>query len=211
MKVACISDLHGYLPDLSGLDFDLLVIGGDITPLYHKHAYKKQGVWLSQTFEPWLKNIRKPVIGVAGNHDGVFQHARHLVPELLPWIYLQDEGAEVLGLKIWGSPWQQTFHNWHFNLPELDLAQKWEMIPEGLDVLLLHSPPFGYGDRVHFYPPVGSPSLTQAIFDKKPRLVVFGHIHDGYGLYYTEDSLLVNASYVDEQYRPGNPVQVIEL
>lgn len=32
MKIACISDLHGHLPDTTGLEFDLLLIGGDLTP-----------------------------------------------------------------------------------------------------------------------------------------------------------------------------------
>jgi Icc-related predicted phosphoesterase len=54
--------------------------------------------------------------------------------------------VELEGLRIWGSPWQPEFQNWAFNLnrgPEI--RKKWDMIPEGIDILVTHGPPKGHG------------------------------------------------------------------
>ena len=52
--------------------------------------------------------------------------------------------------------------------------------PEGC-VLVLHSPPYGHCDGgdpdTHF----GSKALLAAVEEKRPRLVVFGHIHEAWG------------------------------
>ncbi len=45
-----------------------------------------------------------------------------------------------------------------------------------------------------------------------PRLCLFGHIHEGYGLWARETTTLANVAYVDELYevRPG-AARVFEL
>ncbi|KAB0392954.1 hypothetical protein E2I00_002894, partial [Balaenoptera physalus] len=41
------------------------------------------------------------------------------------------------------QPW---FYGWGFNLPRGQaLLEKWNLIPEGVDVLVTHGPPLGYG------------------------------------------------------------------
>lgn len=200
MKIACIADLHGNLPAIPG-GIDLLLIGGDITPQPAK-VYTYQRAWLDGPFRSWLGPIagRCPVVAVAGNHDWVFQGRPDMVPDL-PWTYLRDSAATVHGLKIWGSPWQPTFHRWAFNLDEPDLGRKWSLIPDGVDVLLLHGPPFGVGDfSTHGAVNTGSPSLARRIEDLKPKLVVNGHIHSGRGVYRLGGSVVVNAAILNEQY-----------
>jgi predicted phosphodiesterase len=207
MRICCTSDLHGHLPDVEPCD--LLLIGGDLCPV---HSVVEQAVWLQARFAPWLR--RQParsIVGVAGNHDFIFQRAPELVPSL-PWTYLQDSGTEVDGLKAWGSPHQLPFYDWAFNLPEAELAKRWELIPDDTDILLLHGPPYGVGD----YSPygkvnTGSPSLLARIEAIQPRLVVFGHIHAGYGQYRIGPTLAINASNCDEQYCSSNPVVVVEV
>lgn len=202
MKLACVSDLHGYLPDLSDIEFDILLIGGDICPV-HDHSLVFQIRWLDKVFRQWLKKIERPVIAVSGNHDHVFEKS---TPPKLPWTYLQDTGTEFQGLKIWGSPWQPTFHNWAFNLDEPELVEKWAMIPENTDILLLHGPPYGYGDfspydKIH----TGSPGLTKVIERIKPKLVIGGHIHSARNLYFIgENTMMANVSIVNEQYKMTN-------
>ncbi|EEQ28213.1 metallophosphoesterase domain-containing protein 1 [Microsporum canis CBS 113480] len=52
-------------------------------------------------------------------------------------------------------------------------------VPEGTDVLLTHEPPSKHLDGdLHS----GCAFLGQEIERVKPRLVVFGHVHDGYGV-----------------------------
>lgn len=210
MKIACLSDTHGYTPDIP--DCDLLLLAGDYCPVV-----KGQNWWFRETFAPWINKISEkiPVIGVAGNHDLLFEKAPDLVPKM-NWTYLQDSGYEWNGLKFWGSPWQTRFYDWAFNEDEPQLKKKWDLIPDDTDVLILHGPPRGFGD---FAPRVneaggehtGSPSLLKKIEKIKPKLVIAGHIHSGYGSYNIGDTKFLNCSYVNEKYQPTNAIQIVEI
>lgn len=205
MKVCCVSDLHGYLPTIP--DCDLLLIGGDLCR-HHDDWW-----WYRDTLGPWVNENAKrmKVVAVAGNHDFIFQDLPDMVPKL-DWSYLEDSGIEWNGLNIWGSPWQPRFYDWAFNADEPDLERIWQKIPSNTDILLLHGPPRGYGDfspygKEH----TGSPSLLKRIEEIKPKLVVAGHIHSGYGRYMIGETIYVNASHVNEQYKPVNQPWLIEL
>ena len=52
---------------------------------------------------------------------------------------------------------------------------------------------------------------AEALDRVRPRLMVCGHIHSAYGAYRLGDTDVVNASLVDDQYRPVNEVRKIEL
>jgi hypothetical protein len=98
-------------------------------------------------------------------------------------VYLQDSGATVAGLRFWGSPWQPAYNDWAFNLPRgAPLAQKWALIPEGLDVLVTHGPPAGYGDGSSIgRERAGCADLIARVEVTRPRLHLFGHIHEDGG------------------------------
>lgn len=213
MRVAAISDLHGQLPDIPPCD--LLLLAGDLCP-HHNHAPSFQAEWLDTTFRRWLAGLThvRHVVGVAGNHDWVFQESPNKVPADLRWTYLLDEETTVDGLRIWGSPWQPVFCNWAFNLTSDELARKWALIPEGIDVLLLHGPPVGWGDyatRRDGGEHTGCPYLAQRIVELQPRLVVFGHIHEGWGQWRQGRTLLANVSHLDRGYQPAHDATVFEL
>ena len=53
--------------------------------------------------------------------------------------------------------------------------------------------------------------MTAALEREQPRLMVCGHIHPAYGQYRLGTTEITNASLVDEDYRPVNPVVRIEL
>ncbi len=202
-RICCISDTHGHFPEVP--DCDLLLLGGDYCPTNDGQAW-----WFRDQFAPWLESLKVPVIGVAGNHDFYFERFPYIAP--MKWTYLQDSGAEWAGFKIWGSPWQPRFYDWAFNLDEPDLAEKWKLIPDDIDILVLHGPPYGYGDfsnygNVH----CGSPSLLARIEEIKPKLVIAGHIHPGYGHYNIGETIFLNCSLVDSKYKAVNPPQVVEL
>jgi Icc-related predicted phosphoesterase len=48
--------------------------------------------------------------------------------------------------------------------------------------------------------------MTETLERVRPRLMVCGHIHPAYGRYRLGETDIINASLVDEQYRPVNPV-----
>jgi len=206
MKIVALSDQHGYLPE--GVPAcDLLLLAGDVCPVTN-HAFAFQAQWLDGDFRRWLgrQNARK-IIGVAGNHDLIFEQAPQFVPRDLPWTYLQDSGVEWEGLKIWGTPWQPWFFDWAFNgTPEM-LREKWALIPAGTDILVVHGPPRGYGDgipqRDGTIRRTGCPHLLERIGQVQPRLVVFGHIHEGRGQWEIGKSVLANVTVLNEKYEPA--------
>jgi len=79
-----------------------------------------------------------------------------------------------------------------------------------------HQPPYGYGDstfdldsrRVEH---VGSRELLVAIERVRPRVVICGHVHGGFGRYEHQGIPIYNVSVVDESYRLVNAPTVIDL
>lgn len=214
MKIVAISDLHGNLPEIP--DCDLLLIAGDITPA-DDHGLQRQFSWLHSEFRKWLLNVpARKIVGVAGNHDFIFQTNLNVVSDL-PWVYLQDSGIEWDGVKIWGSPWQPVFHNWAFNAEDAKRKTAWSMIPDDTNILITHGPPHGYGDFVdNGYDNrgnVGCRWLNKRIVELNfLKLAVFGHIHSGWGKYTinNERTTLANVSIVDDRYRLVNPPMMFE-
>ena len=144
--------------------------------------------------------------------------------------YLNDSGVELFGLKIWGSPITPWFHNWAFNRTRntgYDLTFKhdvsdgikkhWDLIPYYTDILITHGPPFGHGDlleprfRRNGEERVGCIDLMNKIKEIKPKINVFGHIHEGYGVTEEDGTTFINASCLNENYRPVNPPVIIDL
>lgn len=220
MKITCISDLHGYYPKLDG--GELLIVAGDLTG---RDTDKEH-----LNFIEWLVELDyKKKIYIAGNHDGFLdpktkRHGQIKTPSEWNIEYLCDSGTEFEGLKIWGSPWTKTFIGMNPKCKaftcetEEELAQKWKLIPEDTDILITHTPPFGILDGIPLEDGsmyhVGSKSLRRIIGKVKPILWVCAHIHEGYGQF-KDISLtgihyhFVNASYVNEYYKPiNNPVKI---
>lgn len=227
MIIDCVADLHGFYPKLE--DGDLLIIAGDLTARDTYDEYARFIDWVqNQTYER--------CIIVAGNHDNKLQEGFKPVfswedVELSQIDYLCDSGTEFEGLKIWGSPWTTTFpginpHCCAFTVDtDEKLAEKWDLIPDDIDILVTHSPPYAILD--HFYKKwgnskkmkcVGSPGLREKIEKINPKLHVFGHIHEQGGKqvllkgnFGISNTVCVNASIVNEHYQPVNKPVRIEL
>src|ERR1700712_1055332 len=168
MRFVCVADLHGYLPEIPPCD--VLIVAGDVCPTGDESA-PTQRRWLRSTFASWLEHVpARSIVGIAGNHEFVGETDPGALREL-DWHYLQDERLELDGLSYYGSPWTPTFQDWAFMLDEDELARRWEVVPAGLDVLCMHSPPKGYGDRIGAFE-IGSPSLLAVIDERPPRLCV---------------------------------------
>lgn len=94
---------------------------------------------------------------------------------------------------------------------EIDLQHKYDLIPEGTDILISHSPPLGILDDNVYGEPCGSISLLQAIDRIKPKYCIYGHIHEQGGKKYQYGNCLcINASHVNKHYKPVNkPVRIV--
>jgi Icc-related predicted phosphoesterase len=68
------------------------------------------------------------------------------------------------------------------------------MIPQDTDVLVTHGPPHGIGDKTFDGRHVGCEELLLRVKQIKPRVHVFGHVHESRGKFDIEDTMFVNAS-----------------
>ena len=235
MRIVCISDTHS-LQDLMTHPIpkgDVLIHAGDIS--------NKGGEKDVTNFVHWFQNIEgfDSKIFIAGNHDFCFERVNepHHKGDY-DWLhnlmssenlsqsnvtYLQDDQLLIESpefsrpIKFYGTPWQPWFYDWAFNLPRLgdELKAKWTFIPEDTDVLITHGPPNGYGDLVNNWRQpntnVGCELLLNRIIDIKPLVNVFGHIHEGYGVEYNDNTIFVNASICNSKYEPINKPIIIDL
>lgn len=154
---------------------------------------------------------------IAGNHDLGFERQPILAEGLVPTgvQYLRDAELLVDGLRFWGAPWQPWFNNWVFNLLRgAEIAAKWALIPDDIDVLITHGPPYGVLDQTRGYPSehVGCRDLLDRIGQlRRLKLHVFGHIHEAYGQEAHGAVQYVNASICTADYQPTNAPVVIDL
>jgi predicted phosphohydrolase len=208
IRIVCISDTHGQHAKLGGTDGDVLIHADDFM------AFDDTPREIVD-FNQWLgKQPHRHKIVIAGNHDLMFERHPGAARELLGnGIYLENSGMELLGLKIWGSPFQPEFNNWAFNVARgAAIWRFWKMIPENTDVLVTHGPPFGVLDKAHpSTAHLGCEELANAVEEIKPRLHVFGHIHGSHGLSLGNGTQFVNASVVNEAYRLVHGPQVVEI
>jgi predicted phosphodiesterase len=203
MRLVLVSDTHNLQDALRLPPGDALIHAGDFTMRGERHEVAAFGTWLQ------AQRFAHRIV-VAGNHDFLFERDPEAARALLPpdVHYLRDAEVTLGGLRFWGSPWQPWFLDWAFNLQRgPEIAAKWALIPPGIDVLITHGPPLGTADRTINGEEVGCADLAEAISRVRPRLCVFGHIHEGYGAYGDK----VNAAICDERYQVTNAPIVMDL
>lgn len=208
MRVTLLSDTHNKHSQVTGdmLDGQLVIHAGDISSMGYEHEIEDFCRWYDK-----LNYDHK--VFIAGNHDWGFQDNVERTNQILNSFktidYLQDDwikvGDDEKMVKIYGTPWQPEFYNWAFNLPKngIELAAKWEAIPEDTDILVTHGPAFGILDTVIGIrnDNLGCELLTKRIEIVKPKIHVCGHIHTGYGYVFKDGTHFFNAAVLNEDYR----------
>lgn len=184
-----MADLHGFLPVIAA-ECDLVCICGDLFPASLDEDDEKQEAWFENSFLPWANALAcSHVVFIAGNHDLFLEnHGSELKRRFSSAgkiVYLQDSGAELCGLKVWGSPWcaSETTRHQHFAIPERLLGYKFRLIPSDTELLLAHAAPSG-PCRAGFVEDegidLGSPALARAVAKRdKIKVLLCGHIHMG--------------------------------
>lgn len=215
MKIVCISDTHNKHGEIDIPECDILLHTGDFSSRGYRHEFENFVQWLD-------KQPAKHKIFISGNHDFICEKEPQFVKDYVSNFgvhYLFDSFVEIEGLKIYGSPWQPWFHDWAFNFERDDYKQAiktWAKMPDDTDVLLTHGPPYRIMDLVarptkNEDPNVGCKFLLGRVVVVKPKLHVFGHIHEQYGQLEYNGTLFVNAASCNLQYKPINLPTVAEL
>ena len=219
MKIVAISDTHGHHEALDLPEGDILIHAGDFCPTITLTE--------AMVFFDWFSEVLgfKHKVCIAGNHEFPLQDnidVQREFHETTDFTYLEDSSVSVEGLRIYGSPWTPTFGRMAFMRDRgAAIAAEWNLIPDDVDVLVTHGPPMGILDAVVRRGPFGAGipveshegcgRLLQAVERTKPKIHIFGHIHQGYGQHETEHTRFVNAAIVAGKDLPLNAPQVIEV
>ncbi len=207
MKIIVISDTHGKHRKLNMPKGDMLIHAGDVSM-----EGKTEEVI---DFLNWFGELQyKYKIMIAGNHDYFFekinkQELDTIIPQSV--IYLNDSGVTIEGINIWGSPVTLWYENWAFNRhPGKDISKHWELIPKNTNLLITHSPVFGILDKLEMGLQIGCPNLLKKVNEVIPRLHIFGHVHEAYGVIESKDTTFINASSLNSKYELQNkPIEFI--
>jgi len=232
-SIVMISDTSGFHKKIDLPEGDLLIHAGDFTSLGNSKEV--------ESFLTWLRKVsRKYTYGsvfIAGDKDKSFDpNYAHLYDdspidgEKPQWLkkmlakyadptygirYLENSSVTVKGLKIWGSPITST------NPEDMaafcrqrgeDIRQVWNTIPPDTDIVVTHGPAKGTLDVREFsHENLGCEDLKKVISAISPKLFVFGHIHEGYGMTKKLSTIHVNASVCSALYRPTNAAKSIVI
>lgn len=227
----CISDTHTKTYGLSLPPGDVLIHAGDFsfTGLHEE----------IEDFNKYLAGLKfEYKVVIAGNHDLTFDlenyepnlrerfhsyayknknkksfTAKEVKEKLTECIYLEDSSCELFGYKIYGSPWTPTFYDWGFNLSRgKEILEKWKKIPTDTDILITHGPPYKILDKCADGFNAGCEDLLREIKERiKPKFHIFGHIHEGYGVFNEEGTTYINASICTLSYKPNNKPIVFKM
>ncbi len=145
---------------------------------------------------------------IAGNHDICFQSKPEMSKAALrrSCHYLENQELIFDGVKFFGSPYTPPFAGAFQMNPSLKLEgeEYWDIIPDDTDVLITHGPPegildttIGFGQTYRIDEDVehcGCPILLNRVVKIKPKLHVFGHVHEAYGVKKAYGCTFVNAA-----------------
>jgi Icc-related predicted phosphoesterase len=175
VKLLAFSDLHRDRTRARRLadrarDADVVVGAGDFASFH---------LGLRRTIDV-LEAIEVPSVLVPGNNES----EAALWRACAGWysaVVLHGQAKEIGDTTFFGlgGGVPVTPFPWGFDLTEEQADAKLAACPEGA-VLVLHSPPKGYVDEA-FGRHLGSEAILRTIEEKRPSLVICGHIHQCWG------------------------------
>lgn len=229
MLVCAISDTHGHnlktkwkIPEC-----DMIIHAGDMTPHGSAESLALFARQMAELPARWK-------LCVFGNHDRLGAKDTKLATQILAKhgvIALTDELISIpyprdRSITIYGLPWIQLnpgdygkLNPAALNFSNLDIREKLQLIPGRdsdvyIDILISHQPPAGILDENKYGYNLGSSQLYYEVTHKvRPRVHVFGHIHESHGVtggemiktpegYDMITTKFINASLVDDDYKP---------
>jgi predicted phosphohydrolase len=206
LRLVLLSDTHQLHREVDVPDGDIFIHAGDFTMF-------SESMEAVVDFNDWLGQLpHQYKIVVPGNHEFFLEADPSDRFMLDKAIVLINEGTVVEGLRIWGSP-VTPLYGGAFGLSSAkDRKRLYGQIPQDIDVLVSHGPPFGILDTA----PIsglheGCHELLDAVLRVRPYLHVFGHIHTASGVFPTKHTTFVNASRLGPDSDPDKAPFVFEM
>ena len=170
MKILVVADeestyLWGhYRPGrLAGID--LILSAGDLKPEY-------------LSFLVTMAN--RPLLYIHGNHDGIYEK---LPPEGCECI--EDKIVTINGIRILGLGGARMYNGGPHQFTERQMERRikklrWKLQRAGgVDIVLTHSPPAGYGDAEDLAHR-GFEAFLPLLDKYQPQYLIHGHVHKNY-------------------------------
>lgn len=198
LRFVCISDTHEKHWLLDVPKGDVLIHCGDI--LFQDRGKGTDKLIDFNEFLNTLPHTHKIVI--AGNHDAVC--ARYSQAEVQSFlsscIYLDNQLTMIGGLRIYGCANSRIFgsRNSAFQLESTELSAILDRVPTDLDILMTH-----VGKKCE---------LTDEMVTRvQPKVHVYGHFHNQYGVSSRSPTVSINASSLDGFYSPTHLPIVFDI
>jgi len=207
MRFIVISDTHGQHRKLQLPEGDIIIHAGDFC-----HFGNEDNLY---DFLDWYDDLKFNFkILIAGNHD--FFAAEHSIrfKEIIPEgiTYLDDSGTSINDIKIWGSPVQPDLIGWAFGKNRgKEMKYHWDLIPEDIDILITHTPPYGILDKTRFGKSIGCEELSIRLKSLAVKIHIFGHVHESYGETIIGNTIYMNGSNINSSKGLVNPPKVFEF
>ena len=210
MIVAVTSDTHGRPFTVPPCDIFVhcgdMTAGGTIAEQLHFADFLRKTVQA------------RYILIVPGNHDRMFQvlldgekYKDELGLDDRVHVLI-DSGIEIEGKTFYGSPWTPPFFEWFFMAEENTLKDFFTAIPQKLDMLITHGPPYGILDPGWKDSHAGSHALWEAVSQRAITHHVFGHLHGAGGRnMLVSNTHFWNVAGCDEAYRRVNDPVLIRL
>lgn len=221
MKLVFISDIHTRHRELIIPPCDILISCGDYSFRGEREVVIDYHEWLSE--QP-----ASHIISVNGNHELEIEKdypiIKALVEAICPRIHmLQQESIVIDGIKLYGDATTPYFFNWAWNAGRTPaeaaihskpyIKHEWDKIPDDVNILVTHSPPYGILDKVKpTKDGVGCNHLLERV-KSLPALKVhaFGHLHLDGGKSVVEDGItFINAAICNDDYK-AKPSRIVSI
>ncbi len=199
MKIFVTSDIHGNSVVIEKIhsfaaqrpDIEYILLCGDITSDYR--AFDYEWIQAEQDKEYFdivtrFKAIGKKVVSIRGNHDTFDleeDEETYLInnkyPELSNFI-----GIEYINFHMYGTTRELSEEGIERKLLQLNINKQ--------TILISHIPPYNCLNNNKSGPYKGSVALRNIIKEIQPKMLFFGHVHEGFGVKKLYKTLVFNVA-----------------
>lgn len=183
-----LSDTHELHRSIDVPDGDILIHCGDWSMFGRNQS-------ALDDFADWIAALpHRYKVLCPGNHEYYLEHSPSRRNEIPGVTVLINEGITIEGLRLWVTP-ATTSKGAAFGVASAQEREHlYRAIPDGIDVLITHGPPYGIldGDQAGSFH-AGCRELHSAVERIRPKLHVFGHVHGAHGIVTTPTTTYVNA------------------